>query len=162
MIKAERLSIKTERLNIYPLTDEELQDIINNEPNEVLKDAYSEMLAGCRRNPERRIWHTLWVLQLNDGSGNIAGSLSFKGLDENGVVEIGYGINPRYEGRGLMTEAVSAVVHWASQQPGVLSIEAETAPDNIASQRVLEKAGFVPSGAVGIEGPRYIWRNSKF
>ena len=58
-----------------------------------------------------------------------------------------------------MTEAVSAMVHWASQQPGVLSIEAETEPDNIASQRVLEKTGFVPKGVFGAEGPRYIWKN---
>jgi len=151
--------IKTERLNIYPLSDEEMQDIINNETNQVLKAAYLEMLAGCKKNPEHRIWHALWVLQLNDGSGTIVGSLSFKGLNDNGMIEIGYGMNPEYQGKGLMTEAVSAAAHWASQQPGVLSIEAETKMDNIASQRVLEKAGFVPKGIIGSEGPRYIWRN---
>ncbi|CAJ1004159.1 MULTISPECIES: GNAT family N-acetyltransferase [Bacillales] len=151
--------IQTERLNIYPLSDEEMRDVIQNESNEALKAAYSEMLAGCLENPEQRIWHALWVLQLNDGSGKIIGSLSFKGLNDNGMVEIGYGINPEYEGKGLMTEAVSAAVRWASKQPGVLSIEAETEPDNIASQRVLEKAGFIPSGVIGAEGPRYIWKN---
>lgn len=153
--------IQTERLNIYPLSDEEMRDVIQNESNEALKAAYSEMLAGCLENPEQRIWHALWVLQLNDGSGKIIGSLSFKGLNDNGMVEIGYGINPEYEGKGLMTEAVSAAVRWASKQPGVLSIEAETEPDNIASQRVLEKAGFIPSGVIGAEGPRYIWKNGK-
>ena len=151
--------IKTERLNIYPLSDKEMQDIIDNEPNEVLKAAYSEMLDSCRKNPERRIWHALWVLQLNDGSGTVVGNLSFKGLDDNGMVEIGYGMNPEYERKGLMTEAVAAMVRWASQQPGVLSVEAETEPDNIASRRVLEKAGFVPKGVIGAEGPRYIWKN---
>lgn len=151
--------IKTERLNIYPLSDEEMEDMINNESDEVLKAAYLEMLDGCRKNPEKRIWHALWVLELNDGSGRIVGTLSFKGLNDNGMVEIGYGMNPEYQGKGLMTEAVSATVRWASRQPGVLSIEAETEPDNIASQRVLEKAGFVPSGVIGAEGPRYIWRS---
>lgn len=150
--------IKTERLNIFPLSNEEMREVINNESNEVLKAAYSEMLARCLENPEQRIWYALWVLQLNDGSGNIVGSLSFKGLNDNGMVEIGYGINPEYEGKVLMTEAVSAIVRWASGQPGVLSIEAETGPDNIASQRVLEKAGFIPSGVIGTEGPRYIWK----
>ncbi|WP_081904271.1 GNAT family N-acetyltransferase [Brevibacillus thermoruber] len=151
--------LQTERLNIYPLSDEEMRDVIHNESNEALKAAYSEMLAGCLKHPEQRIWHALWVLQLNDGSGRIVGSLSFKGLNDNGMVEIGYGINPEYEGKGLMTEAVSAAVRWASKQPGVLSIEAETEPDNIASQRVLEIAGFIPSGVIGAEGPRYIWKN---
>jgi len=156
----EFFKIETERLIIYPLSDEEMQDMINNETDETLKAAYSEMLAGCQKNPEHRIWHALWVLQLNDAGGKIVGSLAFKGLDEKGMVEIGYGINPGYEGKGLMTEAVTAVVRWASEQPGVLSVEAETEPDNIASQRVLEKAGFVPKGVVGTEGPRYIWKNT--
>jgi [ribosomal protein S5]-alanine N-acetyltransferase len=84
--------IQTERLNIYPLSDKEMRDVIHNESNEALKAAYSEMLDGCLKNPEQRIWHALWVLQLNDGSGRIVGSLSFKGLNDNGMVEIGYGI----------------------------------------------------------------------
>lgn len=150
--------IRTERLIIYPLTDEEMREVIGRETDEVLKTAYSEMLEGCLRNPDQRIWYALWELQLNDGSKKTVGSLSFKGLDEKGMVEIGYGMDPAYEGKGLMTEAVSAVVRWASEQPGVSSIEAETEPDNIASQRVLEKAGFVPKGVLGTEGPRYVWR----
>ena len=150
--------IQTERLNIYPLSDEEMRDVVQNESDEELKAAYSEMLDGCLKNPEQRIWHALWVLQLNDGSGRIVGSLAFKGLDDNGRTEIGYGMHPGYEGKGLMTEAVTAVVRWAAEQPGVASIEAETAPDHIASRRVLEKAGFVPSGVAGTEGPRYIWK----
>jgi|HigsolmetaAR203D_1030402.scaffolds.fasta_scaffold02991_3 Acetyltransferases, including N-acetylases of ribosomal proteins len=150
--------IQTERLNIYPLSDDEMRDVIKNESNKALKAAYSAMLAGCLKNPEQRIWHAMWVLQLNDGSGRIVGSFSFKGLNDNGMVEIGYGMNPGYEGKGFMTEAVSAAVRWASKQPGVLSIEAETEPENVASQRVLEKAGFIPSGVMGTEGPRYVWK----
>ena len=51
----------------------------------------------------------------------------------------------------------SALVQWASRQPGVLRIEAETDKDNIASQRVLAKSGFVPSGMIDEEGPRFVW-----
>lgn len=153
------VTIRTERLTIYPLSDEEMEAMIQEEPNAMLRQAFSEMLAGCRSDPEHRIWHAIWVLALND-SGKIVGSLAFKGIDGSGMVEIGYGMNPGNEGKGLMTEAVSAVVRWASRQPEVRSIEAETAPDNIASQRVLEKAGFVPKGFIGSEGPRYIWKDS--
>ena len=153
--------IKTKRLNIFPLSDEEMQERIDRETSAELKAAYAEMLAGCRKNPGQRIWHALWVLQFNDGSGASVGTLSFKGLNDQGMVEIGYGMNPEYQGKGLMTEAVSAVVRWAAAQPGVLTIEAETAPDNIASQRVLAKAGFVPSGVTGTEGPRYVWQGMK-
>jgi len=55
-------------------------------------------------------------------------------------------------------EAVKAAVDWALMQDGVLRVEAETEPDNTASQRVLAKCGFVPNGIMGEEGPRYVRR----
>jgi len=152
--------IRTGRLNIFPLSDQEMKKIISTESDAALKAAYAEMLDGCLKNPEQRIWYALWLLELNDGSGSIVGSLSFKGLDKSGVAEIGYGMKPEFEGKGLMTEAVSAVVDWALEQPGVMAVEAETEPDNIASRRVLEKAGFVPTGTIGKEGPRYVRKKS--
>ena len=60
-----------------------------------------------------------------------------------------------YQGQGYATEAVGAAVTWALQQPFVTCVETETAPDNRASQRVLEKCGFLPSGTIGEEGPRF-------
>ncbi|MBR3561900.1 MAG: GNAT family N-acetyltransferase [Oscillospiraceae bacterium] len=51
--------------------------------------------------------------------------------------------------------AVDAAVAWALKQAGVTRVEAETEPDNTASQRVLEKCGFLPSGTFGEEGPRF-------
>jgi ribosomal-protein-alanine N-acetyltransferase len=86
------------------------------------------------------------------------GDLSFKGLNEDGSVEIGYGINDEFQGQGYATEAVAVAVNWALKQAGVLRVEAETEPDNAASQRVLAKCGFVPNGIVGEEGPRYVRR----
>ncbi len=40
-------------------------------------------------------------------------------------------------------------------QKDVVLVEAETALDNKASQRVLEKRGFVPDGT-GVEGPHFV------
>ena len=81
--------------------------------------------------------------------------MSFKGLNADGSVEIGYGISEIKQGNGYATEAVNAAVTWALKQPGVFRVEAETEPDNRASQRVLEKCGFIPSGIIGEEGPRF-------
>lgn len=67
------------------------------------------------------------------------GDLSFKGITEDSMIEIGYGIKPEYEGRGYMTEAVIALVKWAYERPEVTRIEAEAAESNIASIRVLTK-----------------------
>lgn len=46
-----------------------------------------------------------------------------------------------------MTETVRALCAWAKQQPGVRQLTAETEPDNRASQRVLQRAGFHPAEA---------------
>lgn len=46
-----------------------------------------------------------------------------------------------------MTETVRALCAWAKQQPGVWHITAETEPDNRASQRIQQRAGFHPAEA---------------
>ena len=153
--------VKTERLTIYPLSDSEMENLIVVELDTNMKQAYSEMLDGCKQNPEQRIWYAIWNMQLNDETGKSVGDLSFKGLDSNGLVEIGYGIKKQYEGQGYMTEAVTAMARWASEQIGVNYIEAETDPDNKASQRVLEKTGFHLNGIMGVEGPRYVFKKVK-
>ena len=146
----------TERLKIYPISIDKLKEIVENEKNEILKMAYKEMLDGCLKCPEKYIWYTLWFIELKDSANEIVGSLSFKGISENGTIEIGYGINDGYENNGYTTEAVEAVVKWASMQENVKQIEAEAEESNIASIRVLEKCNFVPNGEFGEEGIRFV------
>ncbi|MDO4614653.1 MAG: GNAT family N-acetyltransferase [Lachnospiraceae bacterium] len=145
--------IETKRLKIYPAAQEQMEAFIAAEADAELKKAYAEMLEGCLRHPEQWQWYAMWMIELRDGTH--IGDLCFKGLEANGMAEIGYGILEEYQGQGYATEAVGATVIWALKQPDVACVEAETAPDNRASQRVLEKCGFLPSGTVGEEGPRF-------
>lgn len=57
-------------------------------------------------------------------------------------VEIGYVLAQDRWGRGWMTEALRAVVAELQKHPEVWRIHAHCATDNLASARVLEKAGF--------------------
>ena len=150
--------VTTERMNIFPISIEKLKEIAQQEKNEILKIAYQEMLDGCLECPENYVWYTLWVMELKDSENEIVGNLSFKGIDDKGIVEIGYGINEGYENKGYMTEAVTAMAKWASLQPNVNIIESEAEESNIASIRVLEKSNFVPNGKVGQEGIRFVWK----
>ncbi|WP_232304599.1 GNAT family N-acetyltransferase [Microbacterium sp. XT11] len=69
------------------------------------------------------------------------GGLGFFGPpDENGRVEFGYGLVPAVRGEGLASEAVVAALEFAAAH-GARSAVADTDPANIASQRVLVKAG---------------------
>ena len=148
------MTIEPTRLTIHTASREEMLSIIDRQTDDILQKAYQEMLQGCLDHPEQWEWYAVWIIECKDGSN--VGDLSFKGLNDDGSVEIGYGINETKQGQGYATEAVNAAVLWALRQPGVTRVEAETEPDNQASQRVLEKCGFVPSGIDGEEGPRFV------
>ena len=45
---------------------------------------------------------------------------------------------------------------WAFDHPEVAAVEAESDPENTASQSVLKKCGFLATGEIGEEGPRFI------
>jgi [ribosomal protein S5]-alanine N-acetyltransferase len=79
----------------------------------------------------------------------VIGAASFKGPpDDDGVVEIAYGIVPAYQGNGYATEAAAALVEFAMERVEVCTIRAHTMPDGNASMRVLVKAGFQLVGDV--------------
>ncbi len=151
------MTIETNRLRIHTTSREEMRRIIDSQTDDVLQEAYQEMLQGSLDHPEQWEWYAIWTIERKDGSN--VGDLSFKGFNDDGSVEIGYGINETHQGQGYATEAVNAAVLWALRQPGVTRVEAETQPDNQASRRVLEKCGFVPTGIDGEEGPRFVRMN---
>ena len=145
--------IETKNLKIYAASQDEMEKFIESQTNDILKTAYTEMLNGCIENPEQWEWYAIWMIELKDGTH--IGEMCFKGLDSDGVVEIGYGIMEQYQEHGYATEAVKAISNWAFQEPKIFSIEAEIDSKNIASKKVLEKCGFVFTGKNGKEGPRY-------
>lgn len=92
--------------------------------------------------PERdHAWFTYWIMGIKDQPFG-AGLIGFKGSPNNmGEVEIGYGIDPRYEGQGYTTEAVRGLLTWAFSHPRCWAVTAETRKDNAGSIRILQKVG---------------------
>ena len=92
--------------------------------------------------------------------GEVVGLCSITRPWRKGVLDIGYGISPSRQGRGCASRAVRDVVGWAVDHPDVMAITAETSPANLASQRVLERNGFVMTGRRTDEedGPLICWR----
>ena len=64
----------------------------------------------------------------------------------HGCIGIGYMLLPGERGKGYGSEAVQVLVDYVFLHKEVVRIQAETHPDNAASQRVLEKAGFRKEG----------------
>jgi RimJ/RimL family protein N-acetyltransferase len=59
---------------------------------------------------------------------------------------IGYTVLPGERGKGYCTEAVNMLVDFLFLSTMTIRIQAGTSPENKASQRVLEKAGFTKEG----------------
>ena len=75
----------------------------------------------------------------------VVGMASFTRLGSDGLYEIGYGLAPAHEGRGVMTRAIATLLPIARAE-GHAGLTAGTSVDNPGSQRVLEKNGFVRTG----------------
>jgi RimJ/RimL family protein N-acetyltransferase len=84
----------------------------------------------------------LWLLR-RAGSPEIVGRACLRHLDLDGTdeVELGYGFYPEYWGQGLATEIALACVSVGFDRLRRPSLVALTRPENLASQRVMAKAG---------------------
>lgn len=151
--------LTTARLCLHPASDAELEHLIADQRDETLRQAYREMLAGCRTHPGERDWYAPWLIDAPGGRN--VGQLCFRGISPEGVTEIGYGIETGQRGKGYATEALGALAAWAFRNPALKTIEAETDPGNAASMRVLGKCGFAPTGETGGEGPRFALKRER-
>ena len=73
---------------------------------------------------------------------------------DQSIIEIGWGVAPRYQGNGFGSKAVQLILNLAKEDPSHKwgsSIHAFTKTTNIASNRLCEKCGFVFVGESDID-----------
>ncbi len=75
-------------------------------------------------------------------SKTVIGTIYYKKLPNYGATEVGYGMNPKYEGHGYMTEALNVLLEYGKSM-GVTIVFAETSCRNFKSQNVLDRNGFI-------------------
>ena len=61
-------------------------------------------------------------------------------------LNLGYGLARRYWGNGYMPEVIQGLIHWALKQPDIYRVWAVCDIENVASARVMEKAGMQREG----------------
>lgn len=150
-------SLITDRLELIPLNAEYLRLLTENIPTleiklncsyqaEPMEVFFREIVVGqlliTEQDPENYVWHSFWLI-LRKSDRVIVGLIDFKDVPNNqGEVEIGYGLGESFEYNGYMTESVKEICKWAKEQDGVSHIIAETDIDGYASQRILQRCGF--------------------
>jgi ribosomal-protein-alanine N-acetyltransferase len=82
---------------------------------------------------------------LVDDDGAVLGrfNLYFTGA---GTADLGYRVAEHAAGRGVATATVLELRHLAAERHGLRLLKAATSRANVASQKVLANAGFVPAG----------------
>ncbi|MDQ1670276.1 MAG: hypothetical protein QOE40_2337 [Actinomycetota bacterium] len=79
--------------------------------------------------------------------GRVIGDCGTVGwTDDDGRVEIGYGLSPAFRGAGYGTEAVRALADWVAAQPEVSAVIADVQVGNLPSLRLLQRLGFELTG----------------
>jgi RimJ/RimL family protein N-acetyltransferase len=83
-----------------------------------------------------------------------AGLISLHGEGITRQFMFGYDVAREFRGRGFAPRAVRLLTDWAFAEVHAARLVAGTAPDNLASQRVMEKAGFTREGFERARLPR--------
>lgn len=93
-------------------------------------------------------------------NGSVVGRFNLYDI-ENGTADVGYRVAQHVAGRGVATATLRRFCQLASDRHGLRTLTAAVSDQNVASQRVLLKAGFVPVGPAdpadlgGRSGVRY-------
>ena len=92
------------------------------------------------------VWHAAWaVLRKNDG--RFIGMVNYHARNlVHRRLAVGWIVVPAWQRRGIMREAMPALLDHCIHHLQAHRIEARIAPDNVASIRLAERLGFTPEG----------------
>jgi [ribosomal protein S5]-alanine N-acetyltransferase len=106
-----------------------------------------EELINRMHESERNGEGVHWALELRDQPGVMIGDIGiWKILREHHRGVLGYVLRKEHQGKGLMSEALQAVIQYGFNEINLHSLMAEVNPQNIASFQLLERMGFRREG----------------
>ena len=118
-------------------------------------------LPRIRQNPEYAKY-LLRVAVLKDNPIIIASAGFHDAPDSDGMIEIGFGVDKRYQGRGFGQEILHGMWSWVANDPQVKTLRYTVSPDNLISQHIIKKLGFKYKGQQidEVDGPEDIYELS--
>ena len=93
---------------------------------------------------------------LVDDDGSVVGRFNLYRVVD-GTADVGYRVARRVSGRGVATSGLKELCRMAGAEYGLRMLKAATSNANVASQRVLAKAGFVAVGPAEVAGRKGTW-----
>lgn len=156
---------RTARLALRPLGDEDADAVVSvtHHPTVISAVPFIEAPFGtasardliAKNAGQQDRFYGIWL-----GEGRTLVGVIGVHLRDEDAVELGYWLAPEARGQGIASDAASAMAERLSVTFPDRSIIAECRPENAASWRVLEKAGFRDTGRPGTRSGRKLltWR----
>ncbi|WP_304196340.1 GNAT family N-acetyltransferase [Flavobacterium alvei] len=146
-------NLETERLLLRRVVNEDVEQIFAlRSDKEVMKYIPRPLV----KTNEDALAHIAMIDEKIDNNEGVNWAITLKNNDkligiiglyrikpEHFRAEIGYMLLPEYHGKGIVSEAINEVVKYGFDVIKLHSIEAIIDPENFASEKVLQKNGFV-------------------
>ena len=115
-------------------------------PGQYSRKAFGNRVYFARRSFEDSTGLVLFIFRRSDKA--LLGSLTCKNIRKGSArcATLGYWVGKRHARKGFMSEALRAVVDHAFGELDLSRLEAACLPENAASRRLLERAGFREEG----------------
>ncbi len=143
----------TERLNLRKVTladvdrvyylrsDKEINKYIKRQPQTIeTATAHIELLISNMKTDKS----VNWGITTKDSNVLIGSICLWNFSEDKKTAEVGYDLDPEFQGKGIMSEALKAVLDFGFNQKGFETIEAYTDFRNIPSKTLLKRHGFIP------------------
>ena len=112
--------------------------------NQGIAKTPEETREGIRRVQARwaKYGFSWWAIK-EKTSGEVVGAACLQHLAnvEGAPLEIGWRLIPEHNGKGYATEAAKAIIAFAAERVGATYLVAVADPDNVPSQRVMQRLG---------------------
>lgn len=150
-LNTERLTLRQLSVNdqqdIFALrSDPEINRYLDRQPDQTIEDSlnFINKVTDNIRNKNS----LYWVITLKE-TGVLVGTIClFNFSSEKKSCEIGYELLTRFQGQGIMKEAIATVIDYAFQTLKFQYIVAYTHHENLSSGKLLTKFNFIRSSEV--------------
>ena len=150
-----KLTLETERLILRPFREDDAEAMFNGWASDPEVTKYLTWDVHENIDTTKFILD-MWIKEYDDpkklnfaielkSDGSLIGGIDVVGYDDEGVPVIGYDLSRKYWNNGYMTEALKAVISELFTE-GFDTVFIEAVVENIGSNRVIEKAGFIFTG----------------
>ena len=166
------LQIQTDRLKLLPFTIHICEEVLSGStsslavlgiipgygwPDLETLDTLPRILNNLNKVKSPSEFES-WMV-INKSTNTLVGGVGFKGLpNEQGDIDIGYGIIESETQKGYAKEATLGLIEWAFRQTGVKAITASCSKKNLASQQILT---FLKFDKVGEDQEMVYWKLMK-